>query len=376
MEKSIEAKSNILYVDDIATNLILFEAMFKEHFDVTTVLSGKEALEQMKQKKFACLISDQSMPGMTGTELMEVVRAKYPDMMRFILTAYSDYNTVVDSINNGEIYGFFNKPVDKDAVIESLNKAIEVYNLRIANKKMVEELERVNSELLQLDKTKTKYLNIITNEIRTPINKIISAIHMLKDRIASNDLNELLFYLDNAVSRLENFSFAASQLVKLNEESKAPIDMKEVSLLELIELCILDNKNRLDKLNTKIDIAFGDEDIRIKGEFTLLMTCLTTLVMNALEHIDKDGAIKIACYSLPEGNCIEIIDQGAYYSKNQIENLINFFAEPKKSMELTTGIELILAKQIMLSHGGRIVFKFIENKGASARMIFPLSGEM
>ncbi len=375
MGNTKEERPNILYVDDIDNNLVLFEVIFKEFYNVDIASSGKKALELLRNKNYAILISDQSMPEMSGTELLEIVKEEYPDTMRFILTAYTDYKTVVDSINKGEIYGFFNKPFDTQTMKLSLDKAIEVYNLRISNRRMIEELAKVNSELINLDKSKTRYLNVLTNEIRSPINKIMSAVHMLKDRIGSNDLSELLFYLDTSVSRLESFSFAANQLARLNEGNNSQINPTEVSLRELTELCVLENKNVLDKFQTKIDIYNSTEDFKVQGEFDLLLACLTTLIMNSLKHVELGGVIRIAFEKSDEGNSIEIIDPGVSYSKNQIDHIINFFSDSIKAGDFTPGIELILAKQIMISHGGKIIINLNEDKSVSTRMLFPLAFE-
>jgi len=367
-----EPKANILYVDDIETNLILFEASFSNSFNVFLASSGAQALEIMKEREFAILISDQSMPGMSGTELLEITKVQYPDTMRFILTAYSDYGTVVDSINKGEIYGFFNKPFNAETVKMALIKALEVYNLRISNKRMIAELEKANATLLNIDKSKTRYLNIITNEIRSPINKIMSAVHMLKDRIGSNDLSELLFYLDTSVSRLEGFSFAANQLARLNEESPASIEFKDISLRELIEVCILENKNSLDKFGTVVELDPDMKDTQVKGEYDLLMACLTTLLTNSSKHVEKSGKLTISCGENETYKHLEISDMGSMYSKSQVENITNFFSEESKSTDYTPGIELILAKQIMISHGGKVVISNPDPKTIVTKMVFPL----
>lgn len=370
MEPEKVQKPSILYVDDVDTNLVLFEASFSSHFDITLANSAKEALEILEKKVFSVIISDQSMPEMSGTELLEITKTKYPDMMRFILTAYTDYDTVVETINKGEVYGFFNKPFDVKAVRSSLLKAIEVYELRISNKRMVSELEKLNQLLLNIDKSKTRYLNNITNEIRSPINKIMSAIHMLKDRIDSNDLNELLFYLDTSVSRLESFSFAANQLARLNDETSDPVKFNDVSVVELVELCMIENKDAIDKFEPDINIS-EVSDIHVKGEFDLLMTCLTTLLMSSLKHIETRGSLKIISGIEEAVPFIEILDQGVAYAGKQLENTIRFFDDSKNSNDFTPGIELILAKQVMESHKGRIKMIVRDDNSVSTKMIFP-----
>lgn len=372
MEEFSATKPDILYVDDIENNLTLFEVLFKDHFNVHLASSGSQALQMMKNQPFAVIISDQSMPEMTGTQLMEIVKSLYPDTMRFILTAYTDYNTVVDSINKGEIYGFFNKPFDTNAITSSLHKAIEVYNLRVSNRRMVTEMAQMNAELLELDRTKTRYLSILTNEIRTPINKIMSAVHMLKDRIDSGDLNELMFYLDTSVSRLESFSNAANQLTKLNEGLISSQELKPVSLPELIEVCILENKNLIDRFGVSINFPGTGEDILVKGDFSLLLSCLGTLLMNSAEHSGKDSHISIKVFSTNKETIIQLTDPGKLYSRNQVENISRFFSGSLKNNEYVPGIELTLARQIMVSHSGRVEIHQSDDRSVSTKMIFPL----
>ena len=372
MKNMMDAKAELLFVDDFASNLMLFKAHFGKDYNVSVANSGEMALELLKQKDFAVLISDQRMPEMSGIELLEITKIEYPDTMRFILTANSDYETLVESINKGEIYGFFNKPYDAKEVKMALNNAIEVYNLRISNKKMMKELVRVNNELQEIDRSKTRYLINITNEIRTPINKIMSAVHMLKDKLGSNELSELLYYLDSSVSRLESFSFAATQLVRLYEKNASLIQEKDVSLRALIEHCLLENKHLLDKFQTSVDIRGEIDDLLVKGEPDLLIICLTILLMNTLKYIEGNGDIKILCGVSEGGKYLEIIDQGSNYSKSQLENLISFFSDNTNTADFIPGIELILAKQIMKSHQGRIIVNSDEEKKVSVKMLFPV----
>ncbi len=369
-DSTIENKPNVLYVDDIQSNLILFDVNFNSDFNITLAKSAKEALTLLETRSFPVIVTDQSMPEMSGTELLEITKVKYPDMLRFILTAYTDYDMVVNSINKGEIYGYFNKPFDPKEVKISLNKAIEVYNLRISNRKMITELGEVNSLLQDIDKSKTRYLNNITNEIRTPINKIMSAVHMLKDRLGSNDLSELLFYLDTSVARLESFSYAANQLARLSADSNTQIEKNDVSLRELAELCILENKNFLDKFQVVVELEEKSSDIHVTGEFNLLMTCLSTLIMNSIKHFEKNGKIRISFRESDDSRYIELIEDGSFYSKSQLENMNKFLSGSKNPGDFVPGIELILAKQIMISHDGKLTVELIDEKHVSTKMIF------
>ena len=370
MKINLNEKANIIYVDDIETNLILFESAFQNDFNVFVADSGDKAIELLKKEHFAVIISDQRMPGMSGTELLEIVRQEYPDIIRFMLTAYSDYQTVVDSINKGQIYGFFNKPFDAGEVRISLHKAVEVHNLRVSNRKMIVEIEKANLELRNIDKSKTAFLNVITNELRSPINKILSVVHMLKDTVVSSDLAELVNYLDISVSRIEKFSLITNQLAKLTE-GKVSVKMDDVSIRELVEISILEKKELLDAMGIKIQMGVHSENMKIKGDYELLLNCLTIILDNSLHFAEKGSELGISSGENNTSRFFEINSIGNY-SEKMMGNLIRHFSGEEFSSDYNVGIDLILAKQIMSLHKGRIELIRKEEKSISFLLIFPL----
>ncbi|MGH7140345.1 MAG: response regulator, partial [Pirellulales bacterium] len=82
-------KRDILYVDDELDNLVVFEATFDSSFRVYTANSAAKALELLERQLFPVVVADQRMPGMTGAELFEVMRRKYPHTKRVMLTGYA-----------------------------------------------------------------------------------------------------------------------------------------------------------------------------------------------------------------------------------------------------------------------------------------------
>ncbi len=364
--KNENLKTNVLYVDDNEANLILFEATFETEYNVLLAHSGEEGLELLNKRKFEIIISDQRMPGMSGTELMEKVQEKHPDVMRFIITAYSDYDTVVDLINKGRIYGYFNKPFDSTAVRFALNKALEVYELRETNRKMLMKLEKTNRELLEIDKSKTKFLGTLSNEIRDPINKIMSTVHVLKDKIEADELLELINYLDSAASKLEAFSYAASQLARINDGAQS-IGMTEIFLKDIIELSIIEKKNLIDEAGVLIEMDKNGNDVIINGDNELLICCLTSLIYYSVSSTELNSSIKIfAC----ENNGERYIEINYLGSEIQLINLKRFFSDDEMVFDSVTQIELLLAKQIMKLHGGRVTILHNSDNTISIRMVF------
>ncbi|MFZ5470014.1 MAG: sensor histidine kinase [Myxococcota bacterium] len=122
----------VLYVDDEATNLRVFEANFRARFKVMTCTSAQEALAMLSTQasEIGVLIADQRMPGMTGVELLEKVRESSPDVSRMIITAYSDLQAVMDAVNRGQVVRYFIKPWVREELGAALEDALRICALQ------------------------------------------------------------------------------------------------------------------------------------------------------------------------------------------------------------------------------------------------------
>ena len=158
----------ILCVDD-EDNILhsLKRLLRKEGYRFLTALSGEEGLKILSENDVHLLISDHRMPGMSGTEFLAKVREKHPDVLRVILTGYTEVDSITESINKGNIYKFFLKPWSDQNLKLEIRQALEQYDLIQANKRLHEkvleqneELKRINENLESLVQERTKDLEI------------------------------------------------------------------------------------------------------------------------------------------------------------------------------------------------------------------------
>jgi signal transduction histidine kinase/DNA-binding response OmpR family regulator len=132
----------ILYVDDEQANLTNFQIAFKRQYEVITAKSGDEALVLFHDNKnIAIVIADQRMPGLSGVELLEAIKAQNEDVIRIILTAYTDTDDIIDAINKGNIYQYVLKPWEESDLLQLFKRAEEKYLLRLQNHQLIEKLE-------------------------------------------------------------------------------------------------------------------------------------------------------------------------------------------------------------------------------------------
>jgi two-component system response regulator AtoC len=139
----------ILVVDDEQDNLDAFRFNFRKVFDIVSAGSGPEALDLLREKDVAVIITDQRMPKMTGLELLKEAKELRPDAVPIILTAFTDVDVLIEAINLGQVYRYITKPWDAKEVRGLLQYAIERYHLQRENKRMAAQLAEYTGYLNQ-----------------------------------------------------------------------------------------------------------------------------------------------------------------------------------------------------------------------------------
>lgn len=142
MELAME-RIKVLYVDDEEGNLMAFRASFRREFDVHVCLNAAEALEWLEQHSVHVVISDQRMPGMSGSEFLAIVRNRWPKAVRLLLTGFSDIQAVVEAINLGGIHAYITKPWDPTDLKLRIEQAHEVHVLRAQRDRLFERYRQV-----------------------------------------------------------------------------------------------------------------------------------------------------------------------------------------------------------------------------------------
>ncbi len=115
----------ILLVDDEQSVCSALRRTFKKNkFRVFEANNGKQALDLLQNNSIDVVLSDQRMPGMTGTQLLSIVKNKYPNVGRIILSGQSDAKDLTDAINEANIYKFLPKPWNDQFLLETVHNAI------------------------------------------------------------------------------------------------------------------------------------------------------------------------------------------------------------------------------------------------------------
>lgn len=137
-----EAGYTLLAVDDETSILSALKRVFRrENWQVLTATSAAEGFERLASHEVGVVLCDQRMVGVTGTEFLGRVKAMYPDTVRILLTGYSDFSSVIDAVNRGDLYKVICKPFDDVPLRENVREAFRRYEVFAENRRLIRQLE-------------------------------------------------------------------------------------------------------------------------------------------------------------------------------------------------------------------------------------------
>jgi response regulator RpfG family c-di-GMP phosphodiesterase len=143
-----QPKPAILVVDDDEAVLeSLAEQLRCEGYEVVASATTERAQELLRSRPFAVVISDQKMPGMLGTELLAEAKRLQPHSSRILITGILSADTVIDAINQGEIFRFLAKPWLRAELLATVNNAVARNDLISTNTALQTQTAQLNENL-------------------------------------------------------------------------------------------------------------------------------------------------------------------------------------------------------------------------------------
>jgi two-component system probable response regulator PhcQ len=153
-DNDLAAREAVLFVDD---ELALLEGLKlnlrKEPYEILTCTSGSAALELLAAQPIDVVVSDERMPGMSGSELLATVRKRYPSTMRVMLTGQANLEATIRAINEGEVYRFLTKPCTPVQLAQTIRDAL-----------LIKKLLRASSQLLEATRRQGRLMDALEDE--------------------------------------------------------------------------------------------------------------------------------------------------------------------------------------------------------------------
>jgi signal transduction histidine kinase len=280
-------KHFILLVDDETDNLDALERIFRRKYNVLKASQGEDALSLLKNQNVTIILSDQRMPKMTGVEFLRKSIAIQPNAIRILLTGYTDIESVIDSINSGQIYKYLTKPWDPHDLLNTIDKAVEKYELKNELKEKNLKLELALRDLKELDNNKTQFLTLINHELKTPLTILKSYNDLLKE----SSLNEeQLFYcnkIDQSFEKLHSIVIRSLLLVESTNKTIAK-NLTPISLTKILKATF--TKYEFTKEANELNLNQLNLVMALENELTIV---LDELIKNVRQHAEDSFSIQL-----------------------------------------------------------------------------------
>ena len=258
-----DSRPAVLYVDDELKALQYFQEAFEDEFVIYTANSAAEAYAMLLDRHFhiGVLLTDQRMPGERGVELLDKARRLNPNLVRILVTAYTDYHAAIDAVNDGRIFRYMHKPWDPDEMKQVLQRAMEHYEVLIERERLLAEKAETIRHMLMADKVAS--FGILAEGLNHHLRNALTVISAFVDlaplklreiSIPGAEVPDPAFWNDLHGQTREQIARIQTVLHRLGEASQA----SDIKFGDLVDLTTL-----LDETLFIYAEAFKQKSIRI-----------------------------------------------------------------------------------------------------------------
>ncbi len=182
----------VLFVDDeVNIRRALMRLFRNEPVRVEQAESAEQALEILEHEPIQVIVSDQRMPGMSGVKLLSRVRERWPEIIRMMLTGFTEIDVAIEAINKGEIYRLVTKPWNDDELRSTVRTAVDTWQMRREIDRLNALTQEQNSELQDMNRTLEAKVEERTQEVQQKHQELrlayVSTVKTLSEAIEAKD---------------------------------------------------------------------------------------------------------------------------------------------------------------------------------------------
>jgi two-component system response regulator HupR/HoxA len=183
-----------LVVDDEIRSLEALRRTLEEDFTVYTAPGADEAAQVLRAEHVDIVLCDQRMPGTSGVDFLRSVRSEYPDVLRIIISGYTEAEDIIGGINDAGIWQYVLKPWRPDHLLHTLKSAAELARLQREHHRLDVELrqnDHVVRDRVSAQRVQARDAFSIAQIVRAPSGPV-DAVCALASRIAPHNISVLV----------------------------------------------------------------------------------------------------------------------------------------------------------------------------------------
>lgn len=365
-----ERERIVVIDDDYAMRLSCSQTLTKSGFEVETFDDGAQGLAGIGELKPALVVVDLKMPGLSGLEVIQRVRALDPDIVVVVITGYATITTAVDAMKSGA-YDFLPKPFLPDELRRIVSRGLEHRHLR----RKARELE-MNQELMR-----RRFVSFVSHQLKSPlaaIHQYLEVLQRLRDAPDVDAVREE--WIRRCLVRTgELRKLIDDWLTLARAQGECLVTRREpVELAPILKAVIDSYDERARSMSVTLSLELPERSSPVVGDRNCLTVLFDNLITNAITYNRPGGAVTVAVREEAGEVVAEVRDTGVGIPEESLGLLFEEFyrvTSPQQGGESPapsgTGLGLPICRRIVSELGGGIEVESEVGVGSTFRVQLP-----
>ncbi len=377
---------HILYVDDEEKALHYFKEIFGDEYTIhvaNNALDGYRILQNYGPQ-IGLLLTDQRMPGPSGVELMEHARKLNPNLVRILVTAYTDYQAAVDAVNSGRCFRYLHKPWDPDELSAVIKHGLDYYHALIERERLL--VEKAESVRNMLSADKVSGLGILAEGLNHHLRNALTVVRAFIDLAPMKLMEEIggahprdpSFWIDvqnQAQSQLERIQSMLARLAEASHSKRLERN-DQCHLHSVINEMLEMFAGQMKEKNLKVEVSIDPSLPPVSVHGARFRQMWRLIFMEELTHLSPGDSIHISASVRQDAKgqkhmVMFVRDTGVWVGADKPVNLFDpFYTRSRKPDDF--GVNMMACYVTMHLHGGTAEARHLEPRGLELEFSLPV----
>lgn len=382
----IRRRPVVLYVDDEASNRVVFEHSFGNEFVIHLAQDAEQALSILETQPIEVIVTDQRMPKRSGMDLLQTVKTTYPNVVRIVVTAYADLDPILRAVNEGLVARYLMKPWNYEDLRTALHWAAEVFRsgeadgvvqTRILHTERMATLGTLAAALVHDLRQPLSYMRYNGERLQqlraavAGIKRLLETSGASLDEAESKAVRALASEFDELVTDINAGTRLISDLLKELASWIAPVRSEVpyvADAVPVIHFALSLCRTLTQQARVRVSYEGPQRLDGLSIEVSELTQVLVNLVSNAAQAIEttgRPGTILIRAELREEELVLQVVDDGPGMPPEDLKKLGTLFFSTRAG---GTGLGLNQCFRLVSRAGGDLRVTSEVGKGTTATL--------